>query len=281
MELGVFISMSEHVHAGVHKAVESIDTEFKKVKDMGFCSCQLNCWNRELLNDEMANKINTASKKHEVVISSFWCGWDGPQVWDFYEGPLSLGLVPMTYRYDRLKMLKMGSDFAKKIGVENLITHVGFVPENPNNAEYKELILVLRDLAQYCKNNGQYFMFETGQETPVVLLRAIEDIGLDNLGINLDPANLILYGKGNPVDALEVIGKYIRGVHAKDGLYPTSGRYIGQEVPLGEGRVNFPRLVERLKEIGYVGPLTIEREISGEDQIKDILSAKMLLEKLI
>ena len=109
----------------------------------------------------------------------------------------------------------------------------------------------------------------------------MHDVGLDNLGINLDPANLILYGKANPVDALGVIGKYVRDVHGKDGLYPTNGRELGCETPLGEGKVDFPRFVARLKELGYDGAITIEREISGEEQKKDIVRAKAILETLI
>ena len=79
-------------------------------------------------------------------------------------------------------------------------------------------------------------------------------MGTDNLGINLDPANLILYGKGNPVDALDVFGKYVRDMHGKDGFYPTDGKNLGEEVPVGEGKVNFPALIAKLKELGYDGP---------------------------
>ena len=109
----------------------------------------------------------------------------------------------------------------------------------------------------------------------------IEDVGLDNLGVNLDPANLILYGKANPVDALDTIGEFVRDVHGKDGCYPTDAKHLGAEMPLGKGRVNFPALIARLKELGYDGPITIEREISGEEQVRDILAAKALLETLI
>jgi sugar phosphate isomerase/epimerase len=174
-----------------------------------------------------------------------------------------------------------GADFAAAIGVEDVITHVGFIPENPSDPEFPGLVSALRYLAHYFKDQGRYFLFETGQETPVTLLRTIEAIDVGNLGINLDPANLILYGKGNPVDALDVFGKYVRGVHAKDGLYPTNGLNLGRETPLGQGAVNFPLLVEKLKAQGYSGSLTIEREISGEQQMRDILQAKALLEKLI
>ena len=123
------------------------------------------------------------------------------------------------------------------------------------------------------QSNGVWF--ETGQETPVVLLRVIGDIGTPNLGINLDPANLILYGKANPVDSLDVFGKYIRNLHIKDGLYPTDGRNLGQETPVGSGKVDFPTLFSRLKdEFGYDGELIIEREIQeGEEQNRDIRDA--------
>lgn len=270
MKLGIFISLTNDP-----------EIEFKKVRDFGFPTCQLNGWVQNLFTDEIAKRVVAASKCYKIEITSFWCGWEGPAVWDFIDGPLTLGLVPQAYRYERLKMLIKGSDFAAKIGVRDLTTHVGYIPEDPNNPEYKSLVVTLRYLAKHCLKNGQNFLFETGQETPITLLRTIEDIGLNNLGINLDPANLILYGKANPVDSLDVFGKYVKGVHAKDGLYPTSGRYLGQEVPLGQGKVNIPKLITRLKEIGYDGPLTIEREISGDQQSVDILAAKGLLERLI
>ena len=178
-------------------------------------------------------------------------------------------------------MLEEGSDFARKIGVADLITHVGYMPENPYDELYPEVITALKHIVGKCARNGQYFLFETGQETPVTLLRAIQDIGMENVGINLDPANLIMYGKANPVDALDVFGKYVRGVHGKDGLYPTDGRELGQEVPIGEGKVDFPRFIARLKECGYDGDITIEREITGEEQARDIIRGKEILDRLI
>ena len=129
--------------------------------------------------------------------------------------------------------------------------------------------------------NGQMFLYETGQETPITLLRTIREVGLDNQGVNLDTANLILYGKGNPIDALDVIGPLVRGLHAKDGLYPTDPHKLGEEVPIGQGKVNFPRLIERLRELNYRGAITIEREIEGDQQIEDVRKAKAYLEGLI
>lgn len=270
MKLGVIIPLNNNV-----------DAEFSRLNQLGFETCQLNCWDDSLFTDENANKVISAAKKYGITISALWCGWQGPAVWDFYDGPLTLGLVPSEYRAIRTKNLMTGVDFAEKINVTDIVTHAGFLPEVPASSQYNEVISVIRYLAQYCKSKHKYFVFETGQETPVTLKRAIEDIGTDNLGINLDPANLILYGKANPVDAIDVFGKYIRGVHAKDGFYPTDGKNLGIEVPLGEGLVNFPMLISKLKNFGYDGAITIEREISGEKQIADIIKAKTFLEKII
>jgi len=271
MKLGVMVYLKD----------TNIDERFKQVKEYGFHSCQLCGWQHELFTDAVAEQVLEACKKYDVSISTFWCGWGRPAVWNFYEGPLTLGLVPLEFRHARIKELQMGSDFAKKLGVENMATHVGFIPEVPVTEQYHSLISAIRMVAQRCKDNGQYFLFETGQETPVTLRRAIEDVGTGNLGINLDPANLILYGKANPVDALDVFGEFVRDVHAKDGCYPTNGKELGEEKPLGEGKVNFPRLIEKLKEVGYDRTLTIEREITGDQQIKDIMMAKGILEELI
>jgi sugar phosphate isomerase/epimerase len=104
---------------------------------------------------------------------------------------------------------------------------------------------------------------------------------MDNQGVNFDLANLILYGKANPVDAIELIGPYVQGIHAKDGLWPTNPRELGEEVPIGKGKVNFPLIITRLKEMNYRGAVTIEREISGTQQAEDVRAAKAYLEKLI
>ena len=158
---------------------------------------------------------------------------------------------------------------------------MGFLPEFPGDPEYPAIVEAIREVAEYCKERGQYLLFETGQETPVTLLRTIEAVGTGNLGINLDPANLILYGKANPVDALDVFGKYVMEVHGKDGRYPTTGSWLGEETRIGDGKVCFERLIPRLREVGFDGTIIIEREIAGEEQIRDIKYAKEFLERLI
>lgn len=271
MDIGVIVNIAKG----------NVDNSIKSVRDFGFDCCQLNCWDMTVLTEEFASEVKAALDKYNVKVTTFWCGWEGPRAWNFYEGALTLGLVPATYRYTRMNNLKRGSMFAKMLGVDKIATHVGFIPENPNDENYRELVVALRDVVSFCRANGQSFLFETGQETPVTLLRTIEDIELDNVGINLDPANLILYGKGNPIDALDVFGKYVMDVHAKDGFYPTNGKKLGREVKVGEGKVNFPEFIKKLREVGYNGSLIIEREISGPQQAEDIKETKIYLESLI
>lgn len=262
-----------------------IDARFAELRSMGMESCQLVCWDREIMDQENADKVNVAAEHHKVDITAFWCGWEGPRVWDFYDGQLTLGLVPEAFRFERVKMLQEGIRFAAMIHVKDVATHVGYMPENPYDPNYAGVLVCLKELVKQCKENGQNFLFETGQETPVTLKRAIQDIekelGKGNVGINLDPANLVMYGKANPVDALEVFGEYVMGIHGKDGKYPTDGHMLGDEVPLGQGKVNYPAFVAKLKEIGYAGDITIEREISGEEQKKDIVMAKAVLDELL
>lgn len=256
------------------------DTTIAKVRSLGIDYCQLGCWNHSILTPETAEAVKAACEKYNVKISTVWVGWSGPKAWNFTEGPITLGIVPPDYRYERCKELMHGSDFAKLIGVDQIATHMGFLPENPTDPQYAPVVAAIKMVANHCKANGQRLLFETGQETPVTILRVIEDTGCDNLGVNLDPANLIMYGKANPVDALTVFGRYVYDVHGKDGKYPTDGKNLGHETPIGDGAVNFPLFIAKLKEIGYDGCITIEREISGEEQIKDILKAKKILEEL-
>ncbi len=258
-----------------------IEEKFKRMREMGFDNCQTTCWSKSLHTDEMAQLVKEASRKHGITVTAHWVGWSGPSAWNFTEGPSTLGIVPRKWREQRMEELKLGADFAKKIGVTDVITHAGFLPECPCDPTYPEILETLRELCGYLKEQDQWFLFETGQETPTTLLRFIEEIGTGNVGINLDTANLILYGKANPTDALDVIGKYVRGIHAKDGFYPTCGMKLGREVKVGDGKVNFPVFLRRLKEVGYDGSLTIEREISGEQQRKDIIETKAYLEKLL
>lgn len=263
-------------------SIDDIEKKFKIISENGLYTCQLDCWNPVLMTEENAEIIKGLSEKYSVVISALWCGWEGPKVWDFYDGQLTLGLVPIDFRRMRIQNLCKGSDFAKMLGVSDVITHMGFIPENPLDPNFNTFCISVREVAEYCKANGQYLLFEAGQETPVTMLRCFETVGTDNLGVNLDTANVILYGKANPVDALDVFGKYVRNIHAKDGFYPTNGHDLGKEVPLGEGKVDFKAFFAKLKELEYDRFVTIEIELAeGEKQFAEVMHAKEYLENII
>lgn len=270
--IGVLISFREGT---------DIEAEFQKAKDMGLESCQLCTWDVSLFGKrEKAEYIRETAEKMDFKISALWAGWTGPCEWNFTGGPSTIGLVPEAYRFQRIQELKAASDFAQWLGVKNVITHVGFLPENPDHPDFNGTVAALRWLCRQMKARGQYFLFETGQETPVTMLRTIQAIGTDNLGINFDTANLILYGKANTLDALDVFGQYVMDTHIKDGLYPTDGMALGKQVQVGEGKANVPAVIKKLHELGYTGPMTIEREISGEQQAKDIAETRDMLKEI-
>ncbi len=258
-----------------------ITAEFQKAADMGLKCCQLCGRDQKAYTDENVQKVLAASIEKDIEITAIWAAWSGPQEWNFYGGPATLGIVPPAYRELRMRELYASADFAYKLGVTDVITHVGFIPENPFDPDFNGTVCALRAFAQYLKARGQYFLFESGQETPVTMLRTIEEIGTDNLGVNFDTANLILYGKASSVDALDVIGQFVRNTHCKDGFYPTTGKNLGREVALGEGKADFPKIVKKLKELNYTGPYVIEREISGEQQVKDIIRARDFISSLL
>lgn len=242
---------------------------------------ELNCWNPAVYTPALAAQIRGDAARLGIKMTALWAGWPGPAVWDFIDGPRTLGIVPAEWRAVRVDALKKGADFAHQAGLPAIITHLGFIPENALDPLFKEVVACVREVAEHCKALGMDFWFETGQETPVTMLRLIHEVGTGNLGVNLDPANLILYGKANPVDALDVFGPHVRSVHAKDGLYPTDPYHLGEEVKIGQGKVNFPRLAARLKEIGFAGSFIIEREISGEQQVRDMKEAVTYLSSLL
>ncbi len=263
------------------RTMDDIEEKLATLHQEGFDNCQLICWETNLFTDENARIIKELLAKYGITVSGFWCGWEGPCVWNFYEGQTTIGLVPLEHQEMRIRNLCDGADFALKLGVTDVITHMGFIPENPYDPLFIPFCNAVRRVAEHLKAQGQWLLFETGQETPVAMLRTFETVGCDNLGINLDTANLILYGKANPVDALDVFGKYVRNLHAKDGNYPTNGHDLGWECKLGQGKVDFPALFRKLHELGFDSWVTIEREISGEQQLLDIRESRTYLQSII
>ena len=269
LKLGLIVGLKENIYE-----------TFEKVKSFNIPTCQVSILAEEVLGKVNPRKVREIAEEMGIEISCVFFVFKN-QFYNLKDGPETIGLVVPKYREERLKLSKEVSDFAKEMGVNYIATHAGFIPDDETDPIYKSFLPVMKDLLEYCKKNNQIFCFETGQELPSTLKRTILDLGMENVGINLDPANLILYGKANPIDAVEIFGEFVKGFHAKDGLWPNRGEILGQEVPVGEGMVNFPLLLRRLKEKGYNRPITIEREISGEKQIEDIKKAIKFLTPLL
>jgi len=260
----------------------SAEDKIRLVHELGFTNCFLSL-DKYLgkFTPQMARDFKGWLDKYEVTATTVEVVGPQPLKWNFLQGRATIGLVPRATRAARIDALKQASDFAKLLGVDQVQTHCGFIPENPDDALYPETVEAIKQVAAHCKGNGQWFLMETGQETPTTSSRVLRDAGADNLGIGLDTANVILYGKANPVDAAEILAPHIKAIHAKDGLWPSDPSELGREVPIGEGKVDFKRVFTILKKAGYTGAVTIERETSGPSQIEDVKKEKVYLEGVL
>jgi len=258
------------------------EERIKRVHDMGFSNCffSLDDYLGRFTAD-LVPMYRDLLEKYEVVATAVEVVGPQPLVWDFLRGPSTIGLVPSETRAARIDALRQASDFAHKLGIGQVQTHCGFIPEDPADQKYPGTVEAIRTVAQHCQGNGQSFLMETGQETPTTMARMLRDVGMPNLGVGLDTANLILYGKANPVDAVDILGPHIRAMHAKDGHWPTDPSKLGEEVLIGKGIVDFKRVFSKLHAIGYTGAITIERETSGPQQIEDVRNEKIYLENIL
>ena len=219
--------------------------------------------------------------KYQLVATTVEVVGPGPLEWNFLQGPSTIGLVPPKTRAARIDALRQVSDFAKLLGIGQVQTHCGFIPEDPTDALYPQAVAAIRTVAEHCHGNGQYFLMETGQETPTTMSRMIRDVNLPNLAVGLDTANLILYGKANPVDAVDIIGTHVRSVHAKDGSGRRTRANSAKKCSSAQGLVDFKTVFTKLHKLGYTGAITIERETSGPQQIEDVKNEKMYLQRIL
>lgn len=173
------------------------------------------------------------------------------------------------------------ADITQQLGVELLSVHVGFVPHDAADPKYAVMVDRLKRVADALGERGLTLVMETGQEKAEDLIRFMDAVGKPNLAVNFDPANMILYGVGEPVEAVGLLKSRIAHVHMKDANW--AGKPVqewGEEVVVGAGEADIPRVVSKLRSTGYRGALIIERE-AGNQRVADILEAKTLLESLL
>ncbi|MGI9070390.1 MAG: sugar phosphate isomerase/epimerase family protein [Bryobacteraceae bacterium] len=254
----------------------------QKVKEFGVRSGQLG-FPGELSLEGAKERWRDALKEEKFSVVTAVCSYLGEDYTDVPTVQRTVGLVPESTRAERIARTKAVSDVAAALGIESVACHIGFVPHDEGEPLYAEIRDVTREICDHCGKNRQAFTLETGQEPAKVLLRFIENVARANLKINFDPANMILYVTCDPIDALGVLGNLVISVHGKDGDWPPLDKpaALGTERPLGEGSVNVPNFISKLKEIGYTGILSIEREESDEKKrAADIRKAVSLLKRL-
>jgi sugar phosphate isomerase/epimerase len=191
------------------------------------------------------------------------------------------GFGDPAMRPERLERFKWALERTRALGLSDIMLHAGFLPE-PGTPDRKPFLETLARVSQLAAEKAITVAFETGQETADLLRRTLDELRCPNLKVNFDPANMILYDKGDPLRAVELLGPDIRSVHVKDANRPRVPGTWGEEVPLGEGQVNIREFVKRLKKVGYRGALCIEREVGNQPQrIADISHGIRLLRECL
>ena len=273
-QIGVFTSVDAGL--GVHLDV---------AQELKVPTVQIHAPHQETRTQATADGFLAKCQAAGIKVTAVFGGFEGESYADIATTARTVGLVPEATRAARLQEMKEIADFAKMLGCETVALHIGFVPEDQDSESYRGLIDTTRELLDYVAANGQRLNLETGQESADHLLVFIKDVERDNLFINFDPANMILYGTGDPIDALKKVGHLVRSIHCKDAKWAEEGQRgtaWGTEVALGEGDVGMETYLSTLHDLGYDGPLTIEREIAHdrERQKADIGQAVGLLEQL-
>lgn len=268
--LGVFASVDAGLGVPLPMAAE-----------LGVPTVHLHAPSRESRTAERIAKIRDELAALRLEVTCVFAGFAGESYADIATVRRTVGLAPASTRAARVNELNAIAEFARSLAAP-IGLHLGFVPHVADDPEYDPLVAVTRELCNDCASAGQAVHLETGQEPAGVLLRFIADVDRENLFINFDPANMILYGAGEPLAALRLLGPHVGSVHCKDAVWSDRpGETWGREAPLGEGDVDIRAFLSMLAQIGYDGPLTIEREVaeSAEERLADLRAAVDVLQR--
>jgi L-ribulose-5-phosphate 3-epimerase len=244
---------------------------FAVARALGFTVAHANALPEAMLDGAGRAAYVQAARDSALTIATLFVGFDGQDYSSIASIAATVGLVQRTLRPHRLAVAQRYIDLAAELGVPSLSMHLGFVP-----TDRQDLIAALRDLLDGCAARGQTLHLETGQESAAELLDFIRQVNRPNLFVNLDAGNFVLYGTDRPLTALDTLYPLVRGVHCKDGVPSATPGELGREVALGQGAVDFPVFLDRLFQLGYRGPLIIERE-HGPNVVDEVLAARSYL----
>lgn len=213
----------------------------------------------------------------EIVSGMFGCVGEDYSTLDTIR--MTGGIAPDATWEQNWKNIQVTASLARQLGLTLVTFHAGFLPHDPADPNFARLKQRLAQTADAFHSAGITLGLETGQETADVLSQFLTQLAKPNVGVNFDPANMLLYDKGNPIEALRQLAPWIRQVHIKDARRTKTPGTWGDEVVAGTGEVDWPAFFQALGEIGFQGNLCIERE-AGSQRVEDIRTARELVERL-
>lgn len=257
--------------------VQSIP-ELKRLLDgLGVSVTQIACGDPHHASWIEGDSMPEAARASGLTMTGAMLGFPGED----YTTPATIkatgGFGNPDDRPERLDRLRWALDRTVALGLSDLMLHAGFLPE-PGDPDRHAFLDTLARAGQLAAEKGVTLAFETGQESAELLRRTLDDLKAPNLKVNFDPANMLLYDMGDPIQAVEVLGPDIRSVHVKDARRPKVKGQWGEEVPLGQGEVDIPRFLGALRRAGYTGPLVVEREVGDQAaRVRDLAAGLAVL----
>jgi L-ribulose-5-phosphate 3-epimerase len=240
--------------------------ELKELLDhLGIDVVQVACGDPHHATWKEGDGLPAAAKAAGFRMSGAMVGFPGED----YSTPQSIertgGFGDPTTRPERVERFRWALARTRELGLSDLTLHAGFIPAvgDPARTSFLDTLAQVADLARHA---GVSVAFETGQESSTLLRQTLDELRCPNLGVNFDPANMLLYDADDPLPAVERLAPYIRSVHVKDGNRPAAKGEWGTEVPLGTGQTDTAAFVRALRAIGFRGPLIIERGGGNREQ---------------
>ncbi len=250
-------------------------------QELGLGLVQVGFFGEHIPSEADHDSVVRVVKDSGLEVSATCIGFTGEDYSTIQRIAATGGFVPDDLFEQRCEETIRTARLTARLGVTMLATHVGFVPHDRNDPKYRVMVDRLRRITDALGEIGITLLMETGQERADSLVQFIDEVGRPNVRVNFDCANMVLYGAGEPVEAVEILGRRIAHVHMKDATWSsTPGKTWGQEVPLGDGDAGIPQVVSKLRAIGYQGPLVIERE-AGTNRLGDIRYGADLLRSLL
>lgn len=249
--------------------------------ELGLEVVQIACGDPHHAAWDEGDHLPQAARKASFRMSGAMLGFPGED----YTTPETIkrtgGFGDPALRPERIERFRWGVERTVAMGLEDLMCHAGFIPTE-SSPDRKAFLETLATVAGIAAEKGVTLALETGQETADLLRRTLDELRQPNLKVNFDPANMLLYDMGDPIKALDVLAGDIRSVHLKDAIRPKIAGQWGEEVPLGQGQANIPLFVKKLAQIGFAGPLVIEREVGDRrGRLRDIAHAVRYLKECI